>query len=139
MHDLWLVLHFIGLAMGVGANFISVGIALSTSRLSIEERMSLMPKISVIAKIGSFGLLLILLSGVFLLLPMWPSLKTNGLLHVKLTLVLLLLITFGLSQMIGKRLRTGKAPQLAKWMPRIGMINSVLVLSIIAVAVWLFH
>ncbi len=139
MRDVWLITHFIGLALGVGSSAIGVTLGLATRKLSPEERKNLMQKISVLPKVGSVGLILLLVSGFALLHPYLSSMKSMPMLHVKLTLVGIMLVIFGTVQILGRRVRLGTAGSAAKWMPRLGMTNFILTLGIIVTAVLAFH
>jgi hypothetical protein len=67
MLDLWLILHFLGVALGVGTGFAMMTLGLSTRDMPPEDRGAFMRRASVIGLNGSIGLALLIGSGVGLL------------------------------------------------------------------------
>ena len=53
MLDLWLIIHFIGLALGVGASFAALTLALATRSMPPAERGEFMRRASILGKNGS--------------------------------------------------------------------------------------
>jgi uncharacterized membrane protein len=113
-----LMLHFVGLALGVGASFASFTLRRASANLPEPERASFMLRALRVSKNGSYGLLLLLVSGLAMFFMRGPSaVMTMGgpAFHAKLTLVVILCGVVGYSQALGKRARTaGGGPALAK-------------------------
>src|SRR4030095_1030317 len=63
MYDALLILHFFGLALGVGAGLAAFTLGLATKDMEAPERGKFMLRASAIRKNGSFGLLLLIASG----------------------------------------------------------------------------
>ena len=142
MRDIYLISHFIGLALGVGSNFFLLAMRLSTKSLSIEEQNKLMEKVRPATKLGSIGLLLIIISGLALLLPQWSNgliLKKDGLFHTKLTLVFILVLLFGFLQILQKRVLSSGTIKTHNKLRSITLMMALLNTAIIIIAVYIFH
>ena len=63
MYDFLLILYFFGLALGVGAGLAQFSLAVATKDLPPEERGKFMQRASVLRKNGSYGLLILIASG----------------------------------------------------------------------------
>lgn len=143
MYDVLLMLHFIGLAMGVGTSFAMLTLGSTARKLPPEERGVFFGRIGGLAKNGSIGFLLLIASGIGMLLERGASVMFRvggGAFHVKLTLVVILAGALGYSQVLRKRLResggTGPAMSIV---PKLGMAMLALGLGIIVTAVLAFH
>jgi uncharacterized membrane protein len=126
-----LMLHFVGLAVGVGASFALLTLRQASAKLPDAERASFMLRALSVSKNGSYGLLLLLVSG-FAMFFMRGAATTMAIggpaLHAKLTLVVILCGVVGYSQALGKRARTaGGGPALGK-LPAVG--NAILLLGV---------
>jgi uncharacterized membrane protein len=139
MYQVLLALHFLGLALGVGAGFAQLTLGLASRELSMGERTSLALRTFSLSKNGSYGLLLLLVTGVGMMLMrgvketfMWGG----GAFHGKLTLVVIMLGVLGYSQVIGARARrSGSVSEIAK-VRTLSRIQLVLgVLTVIAATV----
>jgi uncharacterized membrane protein len=113
-----LCLHFLGLAIGVGASFASLTLRRASAGLSDAERTSFMLRALSVSKNGSYGLLLLLVSGLGMFFLRGPAALLAGggpAFHAKLTLVVILCGAVGYSQALGKQAReAGGGPALGK-------------------------
>jgi hypothetical protein len=136
-----LFLHFIGLALGVGTSFATLTLGAAARDLSPEERSKFMLRASALRKNGSYGLALLILSGLALLILRGPKevfAWGGGAFHLKLTLVVILCGFFGYTQSLAKKIRlAGGGPLMAK-LPKLSMIMLGLSVAIIAAAVVAF-
>ena len=136
-----LFLHFIGLALGVGTSFAMLTLGASTKDLPADERSKFMLRASELGKNGSIGLGLLILSGLALFIVRGPAavMAWGGpALHVKLTLVVILIGFFGYLQVVMKKVRlAGGGPLMAK-LPKLGAIMLGLSVAIVLSAVLAF-
>ncbi len=142
MLDLWLILHFIGVALGVGTSVAMVTLGLSTSDMAPAEREAFMRRASVVGVNGSIGLLLLITSGVGLLLTRGVDVVMawgGPMFHIKLTLVVILIGVFGYLQMLVRKSRSADGAAAAARIPLISRIMLLLSVSIIVFAVLAFH
>src|SRR6478735_9621332 len=93
MRELMLVIHFIGLAMALGAGFANFFLGTVASKLEPAERGSFMSKLVILGRMGQIGLGFLLLSGFGLITPYWKVIGEMPFLIAKLSLVALLLIS----------------------------------------------
>lgn len=141
MHEILLIAHFIGLAMGVGASFASFALSFATKDLAPAERMAFMMRASAIGKNGSYGLVLLLLSGLGLLF--YRGVRETfalggGAFHAKLTLIVVMIGVFGYMQSLQKRARKEQGGPAAQKLPLVSRALLVLGLAIVICAVIAF-
>ena len=136
-----LFLHFIGLALGVGTSFAMLTLGAATRDLAPEERSKFMLRASALRKNGSYGLGLLILSGLAMFLMRGPKevfAWGGGAFHLKLTLVVILCGFFGYTQSLAKKIRlAGGGPLMAK-LPKLTMIMLALSVATVASAVAAF-
>lgn len=110
MLDLFLIMHFIGLALGVGTGFATMTLGIATKDLPPAERGAFMKRASALGVNGSIGLLLLIVSGVGLLATRGVDVVMawgGGMFHAKLTLVVLLIGMFGYMQVLLRKFKGG--------------------------------
>lgn len=140
MHETLLILHFIGLALGLGASFAMFTLGFSAAKLPPEERGPFMLRALVLSKNGSYGLLLLIVSGLGILfyrgfanVMQWGG----GAFHAKLTLVLVLCGVVGYMQSLIRQARKGGGPEVTaklRTAGRIGMATSVAIVVLAVIA-----
>ncbi len=140
MYETLKILHFIGLALGLGTSFAMFTLTLATKDLEGPERAKFMMRASALSKNGSFGLLLLILSGLgiafyrgFANVMSWGG----GAFHAKLTLVVVLCGLVGVMQATMKKARKTGDPKLMARLPllgRLGMLTSVMIVVLAVVA-----
>ncbi|MCF8239117.1 MAG: hypothetical protein K9I85_13230 [Saprospiraceae bacterium] len=139
MKDVFLILHFIGLAMGLGTSFANLFLGISLSKLPREEAVRISMHTIVLAKMGQIGLALLILSGVFLLIPEWDKLSHCALFLTKMALVVIL--TFLIMRISG-HIQDAKMGEpgvhLAK-IPVLGKLAFITSILIVIMAVLVFH
>jgi uncharacterized membrane protein len=126
-----LMTHFVGLALGVGASFAAFTLRRAAAELGPEERTKFSLRALRVAKNGSYGLAILLVSGLgmFFWRGVRATMAAGGpAFHAKLTFVVLLCGAVGYSQVLGKRAReAGGGPALAK-VPAVS--NAILLLGV---------
>ncbi len=137
------MLHFMALALGVGASFAMLSLGLYARTLPVDERAKvLLGAGGAISKNGSIGLGLLIVTGLGMFFMRGPAtvMAAGGpALHAKLTLVVILSGVLGYSQVLRKRVReAGGGPALAK-LPQVGAALLVLSLGVIVAAVIAFQ
>jgi uncharacterized membrane protein len=140
MYDFFLIAHFFGLALGVGAGLAMFSLGLATKDMSPEERGKFMQRASILRKNGSYGLLLLIASGLGFVVERGFSPLTfrgGGFFHAKLTLVVVMAGLLGYSQVLFKKAQANPA-----LMGRLQLVSRVMLvtgLSVIVLAVLAFH
>ena len=141
MLDLLLILHFLGVALGVGTGFAMMALGMSTKDMAPADRAAFMRRASVVGVNGSIGLLFLIVSGVGLLMTRGLDVVMawgGGMFHVKLTLVAILIGVFGYMQVLLRKFKSGDAAAAAR-LPTVSKIMLLLGVAIIIAAVLAFH
>jgi uncharacterized membrane protein len=142
MYETLLILHFLGLALGLGTSFAMITLGIAASKLPPEERGAFMLRASLLSKNGSIGLALLILSGLGILfyrgvgnVMQWGG----GAFHAKLTLVVVLAGLVGYMQVLLKKARQGGGPAVMAKLPAVGRIALLTSVAIVILAVIAFE
>jgi uncharacterized membrane protein len=142
MQDTLLILHFLGLALGVGTSFAMMRLGMALRDAPAAERGQVMKYALSISKNGGAGLGLLILSGLGMLFTRGVStvFASGGpAFHVKLLLVVILSGLLGYSQVLVKRMREKQDPAAAATLQKVGPVMLFTGLGIIVSAVLAFH
>jgi uncharacterized membrane protein len=141
LYEILLILHFIGLSLGVGASFAGFTLRLSMRDLPPAERAAVAGRFRALGKNGSIGLTLLILSG----FGMWFSRGIRetmtwggGAFHAKLLLVVLLIGTFGYLQVLQKKAARDPSSSAMTLVPKVSTLLLVLGVGVIVAAVVAF-
>ena len=139
MRDIMLILHFVGLAMGLGTSFAFMLLGMAASKMEKEEGRKFSDKTEVISRMGHIGLALLIITGIVLMNPYWAVLSSMPLLVAKLVLVVVLAVLIGI---IGVNARKAKETKEDKYYQRIqvlGKLSFLTAVAIVVLAVYNFH
>lgn len=142
MQDTLLILHFVGLSLGVGTSFAMMRLGMALKEAPPAERGLVMKYALSISKNGGIGLGLLLLTGLGMLFTRGVStvFASGGpAFHVKLLLVVILSGLLGYSQVLIKRMRERQDAAAAATMQKIGPVMLFTGLAIVICAVLAFH
>ena len=134
-----LILHFIGLAMALGAGFSNLFLGSVASKLEPAERGSFMSKIVILGRMGQIGLALLILSGLGLMTPYWKVLGDMPLLITKLCLVALLLTSVAIILVLLGKAKREKKPAIFGKIKPLGLLNFFIGITIVILAVLIFR
>ncbi len=143
MYDLLLILHFIGIALSVGTGFAFMALGIGTKDMALPERGAFMLRAFVIARNGSIGLVLLLLSGIgmvmirggFALLDQ----QIGWAFRVKMILVLVIIGLVGYMESLMKKAKRNKGGPVMAKIPKVGPVILFTALATIVCAVLSFH
>lgn len=142
MYTTLLVLHFLGLALGVGTGFAQVTLGIATRDMAPPDRAQFMMRAFALVKNGSIGLLLLLVSGIGMMAMRGVSATMQwggGAFHAKLALVVVLIGVFGYLQVLVRRAkRAGGGPAMAT-LPKVGQAMLLVGVAIVICAAVAFH
>lgn len=130
-----LIVHFIGLAMGLGTSFAFMFLGAAAGRLEPSKRMEFMLNTFTLTRMGHIGLGLLIISGGYLATPLWGSLGEQPLFVAKLLLVVVLGALIGISSAAARK---AKGPDGDKHLTRLrtlGQMTMLTALAIVALAV----
>lgn len=139
MRAIMLSIHFIGMAMFIGTGFAYLFLEIANNKLEKNERIKFSLSILPLSKMGHIGLLLLIVSGGYLMSPFWPALSQLPLLITKLSLVVLLSVIIGVMAWYSKKARQGNAEQNLKKVEPFSSVAFILGLIIIVLAVLVFQ
>jgi hypothetical protein len=78
-----LVLHFIGLAIGLGTSFAHAFFYPRISKMEKEKATKFRLQAMILSNMGYFGIALLIVSGIYLSFPYWRTLPANPVLIIK--------------------------------------------------------
>ena len=133
-----LIVHFIGLAMGLGTSFGFMFLGISASKLEPEEQIKFSTRVLALSRMGHIGIVLLVLSGGYLMTPYLNQFSAYPLFTVKLVLVVVLIILVTVATLKGNRIKNGEVDQLNKVRP-IGSLAMLTSVIIVILAVLSFH
>lgn len=135
-----LILHFIGLAMGLGTAFAHAFLGFASSKLSKDEAVKLKTNTQILGRMGTIGLVLLLISGVYLILPYWNALLLLPLLLTKLILFVVLIVLLTMINLLERKAVKMERPEVHyRKMEIIGKFALTTTLAIVVLAVMVFH
>lgn len=134
-----LILHFIGLTMGLGTSFAHAFLGAATVKMSADEVIKFRVHSLVLGRMGNVGIILLVVSGLYLITPYWSILTTLPLLMIKLALVVVLAILIIMINLLAKKAMAGDAEVQLKKMAKLGKMTLLLGVSIVVLAVYIFH
>jgi len=139
MRETMLILHFIGLALGLGTSFAHAFFDPLISKMEKEEATKFRLQVMILSKMGYAGITLLIVSGIYLILPYWPTLPDNPLLIIKLILVFILCILILFIGRGTQKARQGNAAEHLNKIEPLGKLTLMISVIIIILAVSIFH
>lgn len=139
MRDIMLITHFIGLAMGIGTSFAFMFLGIASSKMEESEALKFRLNTFALSRMGHIGLVLLVLSGGYLMTPYWSTLTSSPLLIAKLTLVVVLGAFIGIISSKAKKVNEGNADMQLKKIEPLGKLALLTGIAIVVLAVLVFH
>lgn len=139
MREVLLVIHFLGLAMGLGTSFANMFLGIAGSKMEATEARKFRLNTLALSKMGQVGLVLLVVSGIFLMTPYWSILPSSPLLIAKLALVVVLVSLVTVISLAGAKAKTGDADAQFKKIQPIGKMTLMVALLIVILAVAFFQ
>ncbi|MCB9170072.1 MAG: hypothetical protein H6594_06955 [Flavobacteriales bacterium] len=139
MREFMLILHFIGLAMGLGTSFAMMFLGIAAARMEPDKRKEFFTNTFVLSRMGHIGLVLLLVSGGYLLTQYLPVISEMPLFIAKLVLFVVLGALLGMTTARARKARKGDFDAQMKVLPILGRLNLLVTLTIIVLAVLSFH
>jgi uncharacterized membrane protein len=127
-----LIVHFLGLAMGLGTSFGFMFLRIAGSKMEKEEGKKFALNSFALSRMGHIGLVMLIVSGLYLMTPFWGSLASLPLLIAKLALVLTLTVAVSVGTVYSSRAKKGDTDTNLK---KIAHLNKVALLSGLAIVV----
>ena len=143
LNQVLLILHFLGLAMGLSVPFSMIVMSRLITKASPAEVTVLLRFPPMISRVGSIGLALLWVTGLSMLFNKWGgfagirNMPWPAGFQVKLTLVIILSGMVGFLQMLERRLAKGDRSAFST-MQKLGPVTFLLAITIIVFAVLAF-
>lgn len=134
-----LVLHFIGLVMGLGTGFARAFLGKTLSQMEFKEAIKFRKQITALSYMGHSGILLLLISGIYLIVPYWPVIASLPLLILKLILVAVLIVLLLLIAQATHQNYKNNMERNLKRIEFMGKISLLIGVVIVIVAVKIFN
>lgn len=138
MREVMLVVHFLGLTMGLGTSFGYMFLGIAASKMPKDEALKFTLQSFSLSTMGTIGIILLVLSGGYLMTPYWASLPDRPLLIAKLTLVVVLIVLIILLNIASGKAKKGDTAQLGK-IRVMGQFSMLTAVAIVVLAVLNFR
>ena len=138
MRTAMLIVHFLGLAMGVGTSFGFMFLGIAGSKMEKEEGKKFALNSFAMSTMGHIGLVMLIVSGLYLITPFWGSLASMPLLIAKLALVLTLTVAVSFATVYSKRAKKGDTESNLKKVAALGRVTLISGITIVVLAVLIF-
>jgi uncharacterized membrane protein len=134
MREAMLILHLIGLAMGVGTSIGFMFLGIASSKMEQEEAKKFTINSFALSRMGHIGITLLVITGGYLMTPYWAALSSMPLMIAKLALVVLLVILIIILSIAAGKFKKGDDKQLMK-IRGLGNLSVLISLAIVILAV----
>ena len=134
-----LIVHFLGLAMGLGTSFAFLFLGIAGSKMEKEEGRKFKMNTAVLSTMGHIGLSMLIISGLYLMTPFWPTLNARPLLITKLIFVFILTTSVILAAVYAKKAKKANAETNLKKVAFLGRVALLSAIGIVLLAVLSFH
>jgi len=138
MRTAMLIVHFLGLAMGIGTSFGFFFLGIAGKKMEKEERKKFALNSFALSTMGHIGLTMLILSGLYLITPFWASLASRPLLIAKLILVLTLTVSVSFATVYAQRAKKGDTLINLKKIAALGKVSLLSGMAIVVLAVLIF-
>ena len=139
MREFLMIVHLIGIALGIGVSFAHMFLGISRSKMSREEAGKDAFRSLSLGIMGDLGITFLIVSGLFLMEPYWSGLFDMPLLMIKLGLVIVLVVLLVILKLNARKaIRNNGGPALLV-IAKIGQLTLPLGLAIMVLAVLIFR
>jgi len=139
MRTAMLIVHFLGLAMGLGSSFAFMFLGIARSKMEKEEGKKFALNTFAMSSMGHIGLTLLIVSGFYLITPFWGALAAMPLLIAKLALVLTLTVSVIILSVYTRRAKNGDTEAHLKKIENLGKLSLLSGIAIVVLAVLIFR
>jgi uncharacterized membrane protein len=137
MREVMLIVHLLGLAMGVGTSFAFLFLGFRTLKLDSAVAPKFVINTLYLGTMGHIGLSMLIISGGYLMTPYWGLLASKPLLIAKLSLVVVLTVFIIISGVAARKAKKGDLTVLKK-IRKMGPFTLLISVAIVILAVLVF-
>lgn len=140
MRHLFIILHLLGVVLGVGTGFAMMALGIASKDMAPADRGAFMRRASAVGINGSVGMLLLIISGLglFYTIGVETVMAYGPMVHVKFTLVAVLIALFGYMQVLLRKYKSGDLAA-AAMIPKVSTVMLLVGVGIVTAAVLAFH
>jgi len=139
MREAMLIVHLLGLVMGLGSSFAFMFLGIAGSKMEKEEGKKFALNTFALSTMGHIGISMLIISGLYMMTPFWMTLNARPLLIIKLILVLVLTVSVIVTSVYAKRAKKGNTESNLKKIATLGKVALLAGVSIVLLAVLNFH
>jgi uncharacterized membrane protein len=139
MREAMLIVHLLGLVMGLGTSFAFMFLGIAGSKMEKEEGKKFALNTFALGTMGHIGITMLIISGLYLMTPFWMTLNARPLLIAKFILVLVLTICIILLSVYSNRAKKGNTESNLKKIAILGKVSVLSGIGIVLLAVLTFH
>lgn len=139
MRETFLIVHFIGLAMGLGVSITHAFLGKAISKMDKNEAAKFKSQIKILSRMGAIGIILLLVSGIYLIIPFWPAIMAFPLLILKLVLFVILVTLIILINLGAKKNFKNATEGNTNRIELMGKLALIIGVVIVILAVNIFH
>ena len=139
MREAMLIVHLLGLVMGLGNSFAFMFLGRAGAKIEKEEGKQFALNTFAISTMGHIGITMLIISGLYLMTPFWMTLNARPLLIAKLILVLVLTISIIVTSVYANRAKKGNTESNLKKIAALGKVSLLSGIIIVLLAVLTFH
>ena len=140
MKTIMLVVHFLGLAMGIGTGIGHIFLGTATKKMDRSEALKFIMNSFALSKMGTIGIILLVLSGSYLIIPYWSNILEFPFLVIKLCLVAILIVILLIIGSLSRKANHSPSPEpYLKVIKSISPFSLLTAILIVIMAVLTFH
>ena len=139
MEDIMLIVHYLGLAMGLGTSFAFMFVGIAASKMDSEDGARFQRNAFALSTMGHVGLTLLIVSGLYLIIPFFGSLGEHPFLVAKLILVVVLATLIGMISGRARRAIRNNDSEKLRSVAGLGRFALLTGIAIVIMAVLQFH
>ncbi len=139
MQEILLMIHMVGLAFGLGVGFTHIFLGRSRSKMTKEAAQKDALRGLSLVIMSNIGIILLVLSGAVLMSPYWSILGESPLLIAKLSLVVILIILLVIININAQKALKAQGGSGLMVIKKIGKFPTYIILSIVVLAILMFH
>ncbi|MDZ7650538.1 MAG: hypothetical protein U5K54_27225 [Cytophagales bacterium] len=125
--------------MGLGTSFAHAFLGAATAKMTAAEVTKFRLHSLVLGRMGNIGIALLIISGLYLMTPYWAMLPSSPLLIIKLVLVVILTVLITLINLLATKANKIDAEGQLKKMEKFGKMTFLIGVTIVILAVYIFH
>ncbi|MGL1903055.1 MAG: hypothetical protein OCC49_13025 [Fibrobacterales bacterium] len=138
MREPLLILHFIGLALGLGTNITLGFLGSIAAKMEKEEREAFMMKYLKLSILGQSGMVLLLVTGLALSAPIGSTLHLNHFFMAKIVVYIVLLVLISLMMRFLKKAKKENGGPALYAIRKVNRIMTIFIVTILVLAVLAF-